>query len=78
MNVKRWCVIAKMEQVCSKRDPPDICASNLDSNLLVVQDEHTEPKPFESLVDYEQEAATRSMMGGKTYIHHSNASDGVL
>ena len=51
-----------------KRDPPDVCASDLDSNLLVMQDENTEAKPCESLVDYEQKTASRSKMGGKISI----------
>lgn len=51
-----------------KRDPSDICASDLDSNSLILLDEHAESKPFESLVDFEQKIAGRSKMGGKISI----------
>lgn len=52
----------------SKRDPPDMYASDLESNSLVVQDEHAESKPCESLVELEQKTAGRSKMGGKISI----------
>ncbi|KAL2998511.1 hypothetical protein AAZX31_09G103500 [Glycine max] len=52
----------------SKRDSPDIYASDLESNSLVVQDEHAESKTCESLVDLEQKTASRSKMGGKISI----------
>ncbi|RDY05668.1 Protein PHOTOPERIOD-INDEPENDENT EARLY FLOWERING 1, partial [Mucuna pruriens] len=52
----------------SKWDPPDIYASDLESNSLVVQDEHAESRTCESLVDLEQKTASRSKMGGKISI----------
>ncbi|KAK7278828.1 hypothetical protein RJT34_23866 [Clitoria ternatea] len=52
----------------AKRDPPDIYASDLESNSLVVLDERVESKTCESLVDLEQKTANRSKMGGKISI----------
>lgn len=52
----------------SKRDPGDIYASDLESNSLVVLDEHAESKPCEGLVELEQKTAGKSKMGGKISI----------
>ncbi|QCE05371.1 E1A-binding protein [Vigna unguiculata] len=52
----------------SKRDPPDIYASDLESNALVVQYEHAESKTCESLADFEPKTAGRGKMGGKISI----------
>ncbi|XP_027363680.1 protein PHOTOPERIOD-INDEPENDENT EARLY FLOWERING 1 isoform X2 [Abrus precatorius] len=51
----------------TKRDHHDIYASDLESNSLVVQDEHGESKMCESLVDLEQKTS-RSKIGGKISI----------
>ncbi|KAK7392807.1 hypothetical protein VNO78_21255 [Psophocarpus tetragonolobus] len=53
----------------SKRDPSDIYASDLESNSLVVHDEHAESRTSESLVDLEQKTASRNKMGGKISIN---------
>ncbi|KAL9319263.1 hypothetical protein ACSQ67_015780 [Phaseolus vulgaris] len=51
-----------------KRDHHDIYASDLESNALVVQYEHSESKTCDSLVDLEQKTAGRGKMGGKISI----------
>ncbi|KAK7267339.1 hypothetical protein RIF29_20008 [Crotalaria pallida] len=51
-----------------KKKSPDICASDLDSNSLIVLDELADSKPCENLVDFEHKMAGRSKMGGKISI----------
>ncbi|XP_061364443.1 protein PHOTOPERIOD-INDEPENDENT EARLY FLOWERING 1 isoform X2 [Gastrolobium bilobum] len=52
----------------AKRDPLDICTSDLEYNSLVVLDEHAESKQRENMVDFEQKTGSRSKLGGKISI----------
>ncbi|GMN55899.1 hypothetical protein TIFTF001_025008 [Ficus carica] len=52
-----------------KKAPVQICPLDLDTDFPVMQnDEPTDSKPFESLVEYEQKPVSRSKMGGKISI----------
>ncbi|XP_057423280.1 protein PHOTOPERIOD-INDEPENDENT EARLY FLOWERING 1 isoform X3 [Lotus japonicus] len=52
----------------SKRDLPDVYSSDLESNSLVVLDEHAESKPCETMVDLDQKTASRCKVRGKISI----------